>query len=472
MRAPATTLEIVEAHALRDGGRLAIHEHGVEVNYALLHAMLVRCGLELQALGLRRGDRLAVAGPGFARQLVVLLAAEALGAVTASFQAQDDADAPFLFSQVQWVFAAQQQQAPAGVRFHSIDDAFFARLAQPLPEATPAWAPLDLQEPQRISRTSGSTGASKFLLLRRQAQEHWIRMGTDVAGFGAVPRFLVLGPLLINAGFTRSSACLRHGGALLVGNGRDIASLDPSYVWGLPLQIERLLDELPPGWRAPRPVPVATFGGSVSEGLRGRIQSVFGGRIANRYGSNETSSICDDLDAEATGLLTPGVDVRILDPQGHELPAGQSGIIAVRTPGMADGYLARPEDTAAAFRDGWFFTGDVGTLVGRRRLRLLGRHDELVNVGGLKVPAHRLEADLRRQPAIADCAVLAVQLQGVALAIALVAAPGASEEEARAQVQAALQLPHPAQARVVFMNALPKLNTGKVDRMALLKILA
>lgn len=473
MRPPATTLAFVESLALREPDRLAIHEEGGAISYGQLYAMALHCALELQRLGLLPGERVAVAGPGYARQLLVLLAAEALGAVTASFQAQGDADAPFLFSQVQWVLAAAPQDVPAGVRFHAIDDAFIARIAQPLPPAhvSPAWAPRALHEPQRIARTSGSTGASKFMLLRRIAQEELIRTGTDIGAFGPRLRLLVLGPLVINAGFTRASAVLRCGGALLVGSGRDIAQLAPNYVWGLPMQVERLLDELPAGWRAAQPVPVATFGGTVSEALRARIQAVFGGRINNRYGSNETSAIVDDMDAEATGVLAPGADVRILDPQGHEVEHGQSGIVAVRTAALADGYLGRPEETAAAFRDGWFITGDVGMLVGRRRLRLLGRHDELVNVGGLKVPSFRLEADLRRQPGIADCAVLAVQMPGGAtLGIAVVKAPGASDADAATQVQAALDLPHPAQARVVFVDAIPRMITGKVDRLGLLRL--
>lgn len=470
MRPPATTAEILEYQALREPRLPAFREEDSELDYGQFYGMVAQAGLWLQRLGVKRGDRVAVSGPGYGIQLVLLVAAEGLGASTASFNGEADNDAPFLFALVQWVFSARPQQVPAGVRFQLLDEAVALQLAQPLDGQRPAWDACELHEPQRISRTSGSTGASKFMVLRRQAQEHWIRAGLDVAGFGASPRMLVLGPLVINAGFTRSSACLRHGGALLVGSGRDIARLAPSYVWGLPLQVERLLEELPPGWRAPQPVPVATFGGSVSEPLRGRIAAVFGGRIANRYGSNETSAIVDDLDADSSGVLAPGTEVRILDPQGREVAPGVDGIIAVRTPALADGYLGRPEETAAAFRDGWFITGDVGALVGRRRLHLSGRHDELVNIGGIKVPAQRLEAELRRQPAIADCAALAVQAEGVTLGLVLVAAPGASEDEARLQAQQALQLPHPAQTRVVFVAALPRLPAGKVDRMALLRM--
>jgi acyl-CoA synthetase (AMP-forming)/AMP-acid ligase II len=182
--------------------------------------------------------------------------------------------------------------------------------------------------------------------------------------------------------------------------------------------------------------------------------------------------ICDELDADGTGVLGPGVDVMILDAAGRPLPPGQEGIIAVRTPTMADGYLGRPEETAAAFRDGWFISGDVGALVGRRRLRLAGRHDELVNIGGLKVPAPQIEQQLRAQRPIADAAVVTVHLQrgAVSVGIALVRAPGASQDEATEALRHTLQLGPDQRARVVFLDVIPRLPTGKTDRMALLRL--
>jgi acyl-coenzyme A synthetase/AMP-(fatty) acid ligase len=112
-------------------------------------------------------------------------------------------------------------------------------------------------------------------------------------------------------------------------------------------------------------------------------------------------------------------------------------------------------------------------MVGYRRLRLLGRHDDLVNLGGIKWSATEVEADLRRQPAIADCAVQAVHLDdgAVSLGVALVCAPDATQEAATAQLREALETWGAMTVRLVFVPALPKLAAGKVDRMALLRLL-
>ncbi|HZY16309.1 MAG TPA: AMP-binding protein, partial [Ramlibacter sp.] len=183
MRPPPSTVERVEALALRQPGRPALREDDAELSYAQFHGVLQQCGLALQRLGVRRGDRVAVSGPGFGIQLALLLACEGLGAATASFQAEGDVDAPALFRQVQWVFSARPQAVPEGVHFVLIDDAFARRLLAPGGER-PAWAAAELDAIQRISRTSGSSGTSKLMLLQRRAQEQWILNGHHPAQYG------------------------------------------------------------------------------------------------------------------------------------------------------------------------------------------------------------------------------------------------------------------------------------------------
>ena len=469
-RPPPTTFEIIEALALTEPGRLAVREDDAELTYAQLHATVLHCARELQSVGVRHGARVAVSGPGFALQLVLLLACEALGAVTASFQGQGDPDADFLFTLVDWVFSPLAQAVPAGVRLERIDAERVRAWTQPLASGMDVVRePAALAQPQRIARTSGSSGRSKFMVLTRQAQEQWLVRGGELGGYGRGTRLLLLGPLVINAAYTRASGCLRRGGAVLAGDGGRIEALAPTHLWGLPLQVERLLAELPAGWRAPAPVSVATVGGAVPPRLQAAIAAVFGGRLSNRYGSNEAGAICDDMDAEGRGLLSPGVDVRILDEGGAELPPGQPGRIAVRTPALAEGYLGLPEETAAAFRDGWFVSGDVGLLVGRRMLQLLGRADDLVNLGGIKLPAAQIESQVQVLPAVADCVALAVHLEGgaVSIGLAVVVAAGSSEAEATRQLRERLQLPAGAAVRVLFLRELPRLAAGKVDRMAL-----
>jgi fatty-acyl-CoA synthase len=463
-----TTAEIIEARALGEPGRAALREGDRELTYAQLHATLSRCASALHGAGVRPGHRVAVAGPGFLLQWVVLLAAEGLGAVTASFLAEQDADAPGLFAQVDWVLAARPQAVPPGVRFVLLDDAFVQGWTQAHPPVERHWRAPEMDAPHRITRTSGSTGQAKFMVLSRRAQEYWVG-GALSAPLGPETRLLMLAPLVMNGAFSRGSRCLRRGGLLMTASGAHIAALAPTDVWGLPLHLERLLDELPPGYRAGRVVNVVSIGGNPPPALRARLQEVFPGRMLNGYGSNEVGRICYDLDGDGTGVLCPGVDVRILASDGQELPPGSFGAIVVRTPSMADGYVGAPEESAAAFRDGWFHTSDTGALLAPRILRLAGRHDELLVVGGIKVPARTVEAGLCQQASVADCAALAIHLQGgaVTLGLAVVLAPGATQDQALAEISSALQLRAHTGARVIFVAQLPVLQSGKVDRVAL-----
>ncbi|HEY8048211.1 MAG TPA: hypothetical protein VIE63_03490, partial [Ramlibacter sp.] len=150
------------------------------------------------------------------------------------------------------------------------------------------------------------------------------------------------------------------------------------------------------------------------------------------------------------------------------LPHGQLGMIAVRTPGMAEEYIGDPEASRNAFRDGWFHSGDWGTLVGPRVLRLAGRFDDLVNIGGVKVAAAGIEAKVRELVHPRDCAVLAINLDGGAttLGIALVMETPVRDEVRRAIAQH-LEVGATVGARVLFLPALPRMGNGKIDRVAI-----
>ncbi|TWO72065.1 long-chain fatty acid--CoA ligase [Caenimonas sedimenti] len=468
-----STLEVIEAHALRQPAAPALHEGSLHLDFAGLDRALRNCATELHRLGIRRGHRVAVGGPGFARQLIVVLACEALGAATASFLGEGDPDAPELFALVDWVVAGVPQAVP-GSRFVLIDDAFLQPFFTQVPPASRIRTELALHELQRIARTSGSSGKSKFIAISRQAQEGWVAGTLDLSHFVPSSRLLVCGPLVMNAALARSSRCLRAGGLVMVGGGAELPTLAPTDVWGLPLHLERLLDEAPAGYRAPHPVSVTTVGGALRADLRVRIEQAFGALVVNRYGSNEAGSVCYEMDAQGVGWLSPAVEVRILDAEGAEVAPGGYGAIALRTPSMADGYLGQPEEVNQAFRGGWFHSADVGAVVGPRRLHLLGRQDDLINVAGIKLPASRVEEDLRRL-ALGECTVLAVNgssASAAAVGVAVVLTPGVTQAEAVRRIAEVLQPVQPASVRVLFVSGLPRLPNGKPDRMALLRLFA
>lgn len=465
-----TTFEYIEAVALREPQRPALVQDGQGWTYERLYAGIVRAIRVIDELGVKRGDRVAIGTSGFQAGMVLLIAAENLGAVTASFNAAGDPNAQALFAIVDWVISDVAQDVPANAREIRIDADFVRRLdavnladPRPLPRVA-----LALHEPQRISRTSGSSGHAKFMLLARQAQENWVRTGAENGGYRPESRLLVAGPLVMNAIFARSSACLRMG-ACVLDLQRGPAGHDISHILALPRALEEIIDALPRGYTSRQRVEVGAIGGFVPPQLRERAARTFGGRISSRYGANEVTGICDDLDANGVGVISAGVDLKVIDEAGNDVPAGQLGMIAVRTPGMAESYIGDPEGSQAAFRDGWFHTGDWGALLAPRVLRLAGRFDDLINAGGLKVPASDVEAQVRDIAQPQDCAVLSVNLEGgqITLGIALVMDGTPSRDDVRRRLGEGLKLGATVGAKVIFLRQLPRQSTGKVDRVAL-----
>jgi acyl-CoA synthetase (AMP-forming)/AMP-acid ligase II len=162
------------------------------------------------------------------------------------------------------------------------------------------------------------------------------------------------------------------------------------------------------------------------------------------------------------------VQVRIVALDG-ELPlgAGEEGEIEVRSDSVMSGYLP-DEATPAAFRDGWYRTGDVGLLDADGYLRITDRSKEMIKVRGFQVAPAEIEAVLHGHPAVEDCAVFgepdAADGEAVVAAVAVSRAVDTDELiELVGERLASYKRPR----RVVFVPDIPRLPSGKVLRRVL-----
>jgi acyl-CoA synthetase (AMP-forming)/AMP-acid ligase II len=176
--------------------------------------------------------------------------------------------------------------------------------------------------------------------------------------------------------------------------------------------------------------------------------------------------------AGSVGRAT-GTELAILDDAWRPLPAGAVGEVCVRGPGVVDSYRANPEATAASFRDGWFRTGDSGTLAPDGYLTLAGRIKELINRGGEKISPPEVEDVLLSHPEVVEAVAYAMPdaKYGEAVAAAVVARTALTEADLRAHCDgrlAAFKVP----ARIHVVDAIPKGPTGKVQRRLLAEQLA
>ncbi|HEV2171342.1 MAG TPA: acyl--CoA ligase, partial [Candidatus Binatus sp.] len=168
--------------------------------------------------------------------------------------------------------------------------------------------------------------------------------------------------------------------------------------------------------------------------------------------------------------IAAGAEVAVMDEAGNLLPQGEVGEIVLRGSGVTAGYAENPEANRTSFTNGWFRTGDQGTVDAEGYVFITGRLKEMINRGGQKISPREVDEVLGTHPAVAQAVAFAVpdHRLGEDVAAAVVLQPGhvASEIEIRnhaASLIADYKVPH----RIVFLDELPKGPTGKLNRIGL-----
>jgi acyl-CoA synthetase (AMP-forming)/AMP-acid ligase II len=173
---------------------------------------------------------------------------------------------------------------------------------------------------------------------------------------------------------------------------------------------------------------------------------------------------------DSAGLPARNVELRVVDLEsGAVLEPGGTGEIQARSPSMMAGYLPE-EETAAAFDDGWYRTGDVGWLEPDGWVHLTDRSKEMIKVNGFQVAPAEIEAVLHAHPAVLDCAVFGlpderageVPVAAVQLDPAVAVADGELEGLVAGSLAGYKHLRH-----LVIVDSIPRLPSGKVLRRTL-----
>ncbi|MBT4933896.1 MAG: AMP-binding protein [Rhodospirillaceae bacterium] len=167
----------------------------------------------------------------------------------------------------------------------------------------------------------------------------------------------------------------------------------------------------------------------------------------------------------SAGRLLPGMTINIVDANGQDVALGQPGEIVLSGPNLSPGYVNRPEETAAVFRDDRFYSGDIGRMDERGYLYVLDRKVDMVVTGGENVYSSEVEIALSQHPDVLECAVTGVpdDTFGEALLAGIVAAPGKNptEQELIAHCRefiGGFKIPR----RYIFLDNLPKSTLHKV----------
>jgi malonyl-CoA/methylmalonyl-CoA synthetase len=338
--------------------------------------------------------------------------------------------------------------------------------------------------------TSGTTGRPKGALLPRRAiasnldalADAWDWTDEDRLAH-ALPLFHVHGLGLGLLGPLRRGGELRH--LVRFDPGAVAAALEDgaTMLFGVPTMYHRLAAAAADDGNVAgalgrarllvsgsAPLPTPTFA---------QIEKACGQQIAERYGLTETlMNTAVRADGERrpgyVGAPLPGVEVRLVDDDGSDVEAADDetlGEVAVRGPNLFTGYLNRPDATAEAMRDGWFFTGDIATRAPDGYLRIVGRRStDLIKTGGYKVGAGEVEVALLEHPGVAEVAITGEPDDDLGEKIvAWVVREGSDGPDAKelADHVASQLAPHKRPRDVRFLDELPRNAMGKVVKKEL-----
>ncbi len=342
-----------------------------------------------------------------------------------------------------------------------------------------------------ILYTSGTTGRPKGVVTTHAQIAAQVQALVAAWGWHADDRILLVLPLHHVHGIVNVVGCALASGATVLMRPR----FDATDAWRhlqqsrltLFMAVPTIYARLIAAWESAAPDAQAAMS-AASRRLRlmvsgsaalpvttlERWHAIAGHVLLERYGMTELGMALSNPLAGTrvpghVGLPLPGVSVRVVDEQGNTLPDHEAGELEVRGPNVFLEYWRRPDETRAAFRDGWFRTGDVAVLEeteGGPSWRLLGRRStDILKTGGYKVSALEIEEALRTHPAVAECAVVGLPDdewgERIAAAVELRAGGALSLDGMRAFLKGHLA-PYKVPSRLAVVDALPRNARGKV----------
>lgn len=352
----------------------------------------------------------------------------------------------------------------------------------------PATSPrVDASQPALVLYTSGSTGRPRGVVQTFRNVDANTRSIARYLELGPEDRALLVLPLYYCYGRSVLQTHLFAGGSVFLDNRfafprvvlEALASEGCTGFAGVPLTFEIVRRQVDlASLSFPRLRYLTQAGGAMAQDTIDWVRTSFApARLFVMYGQTEATARLSYLPPEraeekrgSIGVPIPGVELRVVDERGRELPAGETGHLVARGDNVTLGYLDEPEETAAILHDGWLWTGDLARRDGDGFLFHQGRSKEILKIGGHRVSPVQIEHAVARHPDVAEAAVIGVphDLMGEVPAAFVVCRPGASPREEDLRRFCREHLPsHEVPARFTFVDALPRNEAGKLLRAEL-----
>ena len=495
---------LIQRHAGERGSKAAFEDAGGKVTYGELASRTANLAGHFADLGVRAGDRVAIFLPNCVRWVETCFAIARAGAVSVPisydateseivYRLQDASCTMVVTTDERSSFISSiQSQCPdlgrvvltergqikgQGVRYE--DMASTSASAEPRDSLT-------MHEPAFIIYTSGTTGRAKGVLLSTHSML-WITASCWAPIAMLSDTDTVLSPLPLFHSYALDLSVL---GVLAAGASeyimekfstsdalRLLSSGKFTLFPGVPTMFHYLLEATKGEDRVKLgAVRLALSAGAIMPApLNREFESKFGIKLLDGYGITETSTMVTmnwptgGRVLGSCGLPVPGLSVRIVDQAGKDVALGTEGELIVRGPNVMLGYHNKPQDTATALRDGWYYTGDLAKSDENGFLTITGRLKELIIRGGQNIAPAEIEEVVGGHEQVADCAVVGVPHQHlgevpVLFVVSRVASPDGEAILAYCRKHlSSYKVPE----SVSFIEEIPRTGSGKIMRFKL-----
>jgi long-chain acyl-CoA synthetase len=492
--------ELIQKQAARYGSKMLFMCAGVRRTYAEFDQRTTRLAAGLQALGVRKGDRVACYMPNSIELIEAYYATSKAGAVTVFLNAlltpreiryilQDSEakvifTAPTLLPNVQEVRADARgletivvhhgAKGPGTVRF---DDLLDGGRFTPVPVA--------LEDVAWLGYTSGTTGQPKGAILTHRGATHVAAVVVDRFGQREEDVILCALPLFHSYALNSCMIQVMMAGASQVildrftpdGVLQAIQDHAVTIFPGVPTMFNYLV-HFPDRTRYDlKSLRLTKSAGAVLPAkLMHDFENLYGVPLVDAYGITEAHSFVTLNDPRgkrpdgSCGKAIEGVEVRVVDQEDRDVPPGERGELVFRGPNLPVGYVNRPEATAEALREGWYRTGDVAYMDAEGYIYIVDRIKDTIICGGYNIYPKEVEDIIYAHPAVLDVAVVGVpdEAKGEIPKACVVLKPEATATSAELEAYcrqhlAAYKVPRAFE----FLDKVPKTASGKTQRFLL-----
>jgi long-chain acyl-CoA synthetase len=474
----------LEDHAIRRARHVALQEGDRVITYAELDPLVKQTARHLNDSGIKADDIIGVALKDSADHLIVMFALARLGAVILPLDWRWTSEEK---SRLTTFFGVERAITEPESNFGNIiclpvDQAWQSAVADK-PADYPCASGGD--RPIVLSLSSGTTGRPKGPMMTHAQFIARLMIQWVTLGFSQHDRYLSATPLYFGGGRSFTMGSLFSGGTVIMFpppyDPEDlvaaVANLKPTTLLLVPTLLRRLLALPDSGTLLLGDLKrLLSTGAVLHPDERQTVMQRLNPEFINYYGSTEGGGITVLLPehsgsaAASVGEPVFATDVQVVDDSGQSVPAGDTGLVRYRGPSVAESFHNDPEASAEAFRDGWFYPGDIGKLDDDGRLYLVGRAKDVIIRAGVNIYPTEIEQVLISHPNVRDAAAVAwpSKMTGEDVAAFVVSDGEVDADELIAHCKTALA-PYKAPRQIFFIDELPKSPLGKVLKAELVK---